>query len=64
MSLEELETAPAEMSNTELLATLDDIVQAMCEKSHEEWAQDNSIAHRNFNLLKKELSRRLRYNDN
>lgn len=50
---------PSERSDADLIATLDDVVQALCRKSHEEWANDDSTEHRYFTALKTELSTRL-----
>jgi len=49
-----------EMSNGELIGTLDDIVQKLAGKSIEEWAQDRSETRQAFNEIKKEISRRFR----
>lgn len=45
--------------NEVLIAMLDDIVQVIADKSHEEWTIDNSKEHRAFRKLKKEIYRRL-----
>ena len=55
----EFNVLPELRSNSDLLATLDDTVQAMCGMSHEEWGADTSPAHRYFEAIKRELSKRL-----
>lgn len=47
------------VDNEVLLAMLDDLVQVIANKSNEEWAKDNSKAHKAFRSLKKEIERRL-----
>lgn len=45
--------------NAVLMAMLDDIVQVIADKSNEEWATDNSIEHKVFRKLVKEIGNRL-----
>ena len=45
--------------NAVLMAMLDDIVQVIADKSNEEWAIDNSIEHKVFRKLVREIGNRL-----
>ena len=46
-------------NNAVLMAMLDDIVQVIADKSNEEWATDNSIEHKVFRKLVREIGNRL-----
>lgn len=49
------------LSGTELVATLDDVVQALCKADHVAWLHDSreNVYHRFFNVLKDEIFNRL-----